>query len=265
MGQLTVSYIASDIQKPEISQKFRMSSQHRTSEGHTLEEANWPLNQINYIRAVNSTVAIILRLMSFRQNPDDRTPELGVSYNEDADSFDMIFQLSSERGAFYTQYYALMDFFTEVEFSEDEDTTHLKSLGPIFLPENSGEQIEITFKISNLAKFVRRLQQYTERNNVPTLETFGADSARIPNDKTFSMVLNHILKGPQSRRQDLQKQALYNMPFAIYISPEHAYLTGLGTSNALNKAGIIESFSRIQGLLAKPHDEQSQYPALQPQ
>lgn len=268
MGQLTVSYITGDKQKPEISPKFRMSSQHQTSDGRPLEESNWPLSEINYVRAVNSTVSIIMQLMITRQNSAYQPPELNITYNEDGDSFDMNFLLSASKEAFYIQYYALLDFFTEVEFSNEEDAVNFKTPEPAFLPEHTDahtDQIEITFKISNLSEFVNRLQQYAQRNNIPMQEKYSSDSARIPADKSHIMVLNQILKGPESRRKSLYDQALYYMPFAIYASPSHAYLTGLGTSAILCKTGIKDSFARIQGLLANRPDEDTIYPALLPQ
>ncbi len=268
MGQLTVSYITGDKQKPEISPKFRMSSQHKTNDGHTLEESNWPLTEINYVRAVNSIVSIIMQLLTTRQNSAYQPPELSISYNENGDSFDMNFLLSASKEAFYVQYYALLDFFTEVEFSNEEDAAYIKTPEPMFLPEHTEghtDQIEITFKISNLAEFVNRLQQYARRNDIPMQEKYSSDSARIPADRSHIMVLNQILEGPENRRDNLYNQALYFMPFATYASAPHAYLTGLGTSKILYRTGIKDSFARIQGLLANRPNEDTIYPALLPQ
>lgn len=268
MGQLTVSYITGDRQKPEISPEFRMSSQNITSDGHSLEESSWPLTEINYVRAVNSIVSIIMQLLNARQNSTCQRPELSISYNQDADSFDMNFLLSASKEAFYIQYYNLLDFFTEVEFSDEEDAAYLKTPEPIFSPEHTEghtDQIEITFKISDLVEFVSRLQQYAHRNNIPMQEKYSSDSARIPADRTHTMVLNQIMDGSERRRDGLYTQALYHMPFATYTSAAHAYLTGLGTSEALRKTGIKDSFARIQGLLANQSGEDTTYPALLPQ
>ena len=228
----------------------------------------------NYIKSIYYIMPILLYLYRKGANGEVDEPECIIGHHDDNMTFDLIFQLSQDEMISKKQEFLLRSLMENIETgacSEKEDADTLQkpmvidmSLG---LPptvketiEAKNETIELTFTITPLILFIKKLQEYKASLKINNLDDYDLAPIKA-SDESHSQALTRIMNAIGRSEGAIKMSSMNYMPSMHFQSEEEAILKGIQTAVKSQVCGEVlpVSFNRILAML-EPEAVQKNFP-----